>query len=105
MAEIVFTSIHACPGGLAKLHFLASLAITPGCVTEHHQVVVEMRGATSGLAIKPSVGGFFPLQESSIRGPHSPGESWRHKMEEPGSLNHCVEGHWLNNCIELLSDR
>ena len=74
-------------------------------MTEHLQVVVEMRGATSGLAIKPRVGVFLPLQESSIRGLHCPGESWRHKMEELGSLNHFVEGHWLNNCLELLSDR
>lgn len=22
-------------------------------------------------------------------------------MEEPGSLNHCMEGHQVNNCIEL----
>ena len=74
-------------------------------MTEHLQVVVEMRGATSGLTIKPMVGVFLPIQESFIRGLPGPGESWRHNMEEPGSLNHFVDGHRLNNCLELLSDR
>ena len=41
MAEIVFTSIHACPGGLAKLHFLASLSPTDVHVTNSCQCHVS----------------------------------------------------------------